>query len=268
MKILYVVANQEISQAVVAFTNQVAQRTDSSITFFVVVEDEENLQDARQSITEAEESFGETLIKTHQMTGKAVPLILEEIEAGEYDLMILGVGRRRRLVPSGFRLLSHKIIKFSPIPVMLVRDACIDFDRMLICTGGGEISEPVVAFSAELAKAASLKATLLYVTRAVPSMYTGMDEVEETLEELLETDTPIARHLRASAEVLMKNLGEADVKIRQGDVAETILQEAGEAGCDLVVLGATAGGTVAGMLMGNVTQQIVNRAKSAVLIIK
>jgi nucleotide-binding universal stress UspA family protein len=178
------------------------------------------------------------------------------------------VRRRRRLVPSSFRLLSHKIIKNSPIPVMLVRNACMEFEKMLICTGGASISEPVIAFSAELAKAAGLKATLLYVTGAVPSMYTGMDEVEETLEELLETDTPVAKHLRASAKKLMRDLGEANVKIRHGDVAETILQEAEKAGCSLVVLGASGSGTVAGMLMGNVTQQIVNRAKSAVLIIK
>lgn len=268
MKILYVVANQKISQAVVGFTKQVAQRTDSSITFLVIAEDEENLEDVQHSISDAEEIIGDVLVSTLQMTGKAVPLILEEIEEGGYDLLVMGVGRRRRLVPSSFRLLSQKVIKFSPIPVMLVRDACLDFDRMLICTGGGKISEPVVAFSAELAKAAGLKATLLYVTGAVPSMYTGMDEVEETLDKLLETDTPIAKHLRASAEVLMENLGEADVKIRHGDVAETILQEGKEAKCDLIVLGATGGGTVAGMLMGNVTQQIINRAKSAVLIIK
>ena len=268
MKILYVVANQEISQTVVEFINQVAKRTDSSITFLVIDEDEKNLEGAQQSISEAEESFGEILLKTNQMTGKAVPLILEEIESGGYDLLMMGVRRRRRLVPSKFRFLSQKIIKNSPIPVALVRDVCLDFERMLICTGGGKFSEPVVAFSAELAKAAGLKATLLYVTGAVPSMYTGMDEVEETLEELLETDTPIAKHLRASAEVLEKNLGEADVKIRHGDVAETILQEAGEAGCDLIVLGASGGGTVAGMLLGNVTQQIINRAKSAVLIVK
>ena len=77
MKILYAVANQEISKAVVEFVNQVARRTDSSITFLIVDEDQENLDDAQQSITEAVEVFGKISVKTAQETGKAIPLILE-----------------------------------------------------------------------------------------------------------------------------------------------------------------------------------------------
>jgi universal stress protein A len=113
-----------------------------------------------------------------------------------------------------------------------------------------------------------LTATLLYVAGAVPSMYTGMDEIEERLDEVLETDTPLAKHLRMSAELLAKNNIEAQVEFRHGDVAESIILEAEEGDHDLIVLGTSGSNTFAGMLLGNVTQQVINRAKCAVLVVK
>jgi nucleotide-binding universal stress UspA family protein len=151
---------------------------------------------------------------------------------------------------------------------MLVRHVSRKLERMLVCTGGLEISDPVVNLSAKLADQAGLKATLLTVSTAVPSMYTGMEEIEETLEELLETDTPVAQHLRHSAEQLTKSGVPAEIKIRHGDVVEAILEETLEGNYDLVVLGETEGATLRGLLLGNVTQQIINRAPSAVLISK
>jgi nucleotide-binding universal stress UspA family protein len=141
-------------------------------------------------------------------------------------------------------------------------------ERILICTGGQEISEPVVKLSANLAREANLKATLMYVSGAVPSMYTGMGEIEERLDDILETDTPLAKHLRMSAEMLAKNNIEAQVEFRHGDVAENIILEAQNGDYDLVVLGTSGSNTFAGMLLGNVTQQVVNRAGCAVLIVK
>ena len=108
---------------------------------------------------------------------------------------------------------------------MLVRHGSKKLDRILVCTGGQEISEPVVDLSAKLADQADLKTTLLTVSTSVPSMYTGMGEMEETLGELLETETPVAQHLRRSAEQLTGRGVQAEVKIRYGDVVEAILEE-------------------------------------------
>ena len=137
-----------------------------------------------------------------------------------------------------------------------------------MCTGGLQISQPVVELSAKFAGQAGLQATLMTVAAAVPSMYTGMMEMEETLEELLSTDTPLAQHLRHNAEMLTKSGIQAEIKVRHGDVVEAILEETAQGEYDLVVLGETQQQTLSGMLLGNVTQQIINRAPSAILITK
>ncbi|MGD8455980.1 MAG: universal stress protein [Anaerolineales bacterium] len=267
MKFLYLSMDQIISDKVAAFVSDMVGRAGSSVTLFVVIDHEKHRKKMQERILKIEKKMKSPL-EIKMETGDPIPLILDEIETGDYDIAVLGIRQRRRLVPSAYRLLSQKVIKHSPIPIMLVRDANQKLERILICTGGQEISEPVVKLSANLAREANLKATLMYVSGAVPSMYTGMGEIEERLDDILETDTPLAKHLRMSAEMLAKNNIEAQVEFRHGDVAENIILEAQNGDYDLVVLGTSGSNTFAGMLLGNVTQQVVNRAGCAVLIVK
>jgi nucleotide-binding universal stress UspA family protein len=267
MKFLYLSVDQVISEKVAAFVSEMADRSGSSVTLFAIFDHEKHREKIQERLSKIEKLM-DIPLKIKMEVGNPIPLILKEIETGGYDIVVMGIRRRRRLVPSAYRLLAQKIIKHSPIPVLVVREASHKLEKVLICTGGQEISEPVVKLSANIARSAQLKATLLYVAGAVPSMYTGMDEIEEKLDEVLERDTPLAKHLRTSAELLAKNNIEAQVEFRHGDVAESIILEAEEGDYDLVVLGTSGSNTFAGMLLGNVTQQVINRARCAVLIVK
>lgn len=268
MKFLLLNTNQSLETPHMAFSVNVAKRTDSSVTVFTVAKEALPPEESKEFVAGIEKRFSGVPHEIKFAVGDPLELVLKEIEGGDYDIVLIGLRQRRRVVPSAYRLLSQKIIRQSPIPVMLVRDADLRLERLLICTGGQDISEPVVKLSANLAEKAGLKATLLYVGGAVPSMYTGMEGIEGKLDELLETDTPLANHLRTSAEMLAENNLEAQVEIRHGDVAESILLEAEEGDYDLIVLGTSGSSTLAGLLLGNVTQQIINRACCAVLIVK
>jgi len=268
MKFLYFVARESIPESVVAFTAGIVKRTDSTVTMLVVAKDTESLENLQEGIAAAERGFGKVPLEVKTGVGDPCDLMEREIEANGYDMVIMYVRQRRRVLPSSFRFLSQKIIKLSPIPIMLVRKTNLKLERLLICTGGQDISEPVIRLSAKLAGMAGLQTTLLYVSGVVPSMYTGMNVMEETLEDLLGTDTPLANHLRACAELLSENNVKAEIEIRHGDVAGSILNEAKEEKHDLIVLGSSENNSLAGMLLGNVTQQIINRAESAVLIVK
>ena len=268
MKFLYFVARESIPESVVAFTAGIVKRTDSTVTMLVVAKDTEALENLQEDIAAAERGFGKVPLEIKTGVGDPCDLMEREIEANGYDMVVMYVRQRRRVLPSSFRFLSQKIIKLSPIPIMLVRKTNLKLERVLICTGGQDISKPVVRLSAKLAGMAGLQTTLLYVSGVVPSMYTGMNVMEETLEDLLGTETPLANHLRASAEILSENNVKAEIEIRHGDVAGSILNEAKEEKHDLIVLGSSENNSLSGMLLGNVTQQIINRAESAVLIVK
>jgi nucleotide-binding universal stress UspA family protein len=268
MKFLLLAINQSLDIPHLDYSVDVAKRTGSSMTMLVITKEEIPPEKTKEFLAGVQGRFLDVPHEIKFTVGNPRQLMLNEIEDENYDLVIMGIHPRRRVVPSAYRLLSQKIIKQSPIPVMLVREADPRLERILICTSGQDISEPVVEFSANLAGTAGLKATLLYVTGAVPSMYTGMYEMEEKLEKLLITDTPLANHLRTSAEVLAENNVEAQIELRRGDVAESILQEAEEGDIDLIVLGVSGSNILTGMLLGNVTQQIINHACCAVLIVK
>ena len=268
MKFLLFTTRKSLDIPQLDFSVDVAKRTDSSMTMLVITKEAISSEKSEKFITGVKQRFSGVPHEIKFAEGDPLQLVLDEIKVENYDMVIMGIRQRRRVVPSSYRMLSQKIIKQSPIPVMLVRATDPNLERILICTGGQDISDPVIELSANLAGTAGLKATLLYVTGAVPSMYTGMVEMEEKLEKLLETDTPLAKHLRASAELLAQNNVEAQIELRRGDVAESILREAAEGSYDLIVLGISGSNTLAGMLLGNVTQQIVNHASCAVLVVK
>jgi nucleotide-binding universal stress UspA family protein len=268
MSLLYLVADQDVEENRARFVAKVAARMHTNVQILVVENDPEMLVAAENDLAEISQVFEGTDYAIRFVQGNPVTEMETELANGNYDLLILGVGRRKRLIPSTFRMLSQQIIRKSSVPVLLVRYGSLELDRMLVCTGGMEISDRVVDLSARLAGQAGMKATLITVSPPVPSMFTGMEEMDEKIEEILETETPLGQHLRHSAETLADNKITAEVKVVHGDVVEAILEETNTGNYDLVVLGNSEGWTLRGMLLGNVTQQIINRAACAVLVVK
>jgi nucleotide-binding universal stress UspA family protein len=122
---------------------------------------------------------------------------------------------------------------------------------------------------AALACGAGAQVTLLHVVDALPSMYTGLERMEERLAELLQSDTDMARELRWAAQVLKAECEISELKLRRGIVADEILREGQAGDHDLIVLGSSRypGGLVR-VLMGDVTREVVSRAQRPVLVVR
>jgi nucleotide-binding universal stress UspA family protein len=100
-------------------------------------------------------------------------------------------------------------------------------------------------------------------------MYTGLDAIEETLPDLLQTDTPVAQHLRYSAEMLAQHQLAGNLKLRYGIAADEILREMVESDYGLVIVGSSGtAGRLRMLLLGNVTRQIVENAPCSVLVVR
>ena len=268
MELLYLIAKQNIDKSVVQYAAEVVKKMDAVLTFLVIAKDEEKEKEALAALEKINAALEDIDFKVLTETGDPVDALLAALAQKPYEMVMMGVPRRRRVIPSQYRILSQRIINNCPIPIMLIRRVSKKLERMLVCTGGKEISQPVVELSARLATTADLEATLLNVAGAVPSMYTGIDVMDESLENLLETETPLAQHLRTSAETLSRHNISAEIKIKHGDVVEEILEEINNRDYDLVVMGEPSEQMMTRLLLGNVTQQIINRAASAVLIVK
>jgi nucleotide-binding universal stress UspA family protein len=99
-------------------------------------------------------------------------------------------------------------------------------------------------------------------------MYTGLNTIEETLEELLQTDTPVARHLRKGAQILTENNVHAELKLRHGSAVYEIVREIDRQNYDMVIVGASGSNTmIKEWLYGNLTEDIIASVAIPILIV-
>lgn len=269
MNTLILVANLPYSEPAIRFGGLVARLTRSPVTLLYAGPLRRGMSGAESVLTRAGEMLSGVTVSTRVRRGSLAKSTLAEIRAGEYDLVVL---RARQSVNLGERLrgaVGRTVAAKSPISVLVVKRDQPDLDRVLICTGGQGTAEPVIQAGGRLAQAAQAQATVLHVASPIPRMFMGLDAMEETLPELLQTDTPLARHLRHAAETLAQYQVSAELKLRRGDVVDEILQETHNGNYDLVLIGASE--VTKGLkewLLGNVAQRIVDDIPCPVLVVR
>lgn len=271
MNILVFVKSMPYSKPAVEFGGLIARLTGGTITLLLSSRDQSEQAGADGVLDEAAALLPQLTLDKRVSRKKAVEGIWEEIGNGNYDIVVMKARRAIRFRKRLGAKLGRQVAADSPISVLVVKD--LDeppvLRRILICTGGKNLANPMIEKGVALAKAAGAHVTLLHVTNPVPSMYTGMDEIEETLTELLQTETPTAKHLRAAAAYMAEQQIEANLETRQGDVLEEILAVAQTGGYDLIIIGAASkDNRLKEWMMGDVTRSLVNHASCAVLVVR
>jgi nucleotide-binding universal stress UspA family protein len=268
MEILLCVAGMPYAEAAVSFGGLIARTTRSPVTLLHVAPREEEPAAGEEALLRAGEMLPDLSVETRLRQGDPIANILAETQEGDYDLIVIGACREVGLAQRLLGSVAQAIVRRVPTSVLVVRQAKQELKRVLICTGGLDVANPVIEAGARLAGAARAKATLLYVTSPAASMYAGLG-IKETLSKLLHTDTPIARHLRHGSEILSQQQVDVELKLRHGVVADEVLREAQEGDYDLVVIGASgAAGRIREWLMRNITRQIVEHSPCSVLVVK
>jgi len=269
MKILIYVSSHSNSKPAVEFGGLIARATQSEITLVTVIRDNQNIDSGHQILGKAKKWIPDLDLQTSFRVGSDAAGILEEISTGNYDVVVIKSRQAVMLKHFLASKISRRVAQQSPTSVLVIKRDQPDLKRILICTCGREIADPVIEMSALLAKSAQAKATLLHVTSSIPSMYTGLDRVEEHLSDLLKTDTPVAQHLRKAASLFASAGMDANMKLRHGAVPEEILVEAQSGDYDLIVIGSSGvSSSLTGWLLGDVTIKIVNQSQCPVLVVR
>ncbi|HKJ26303.1 MAG TPA: universal stress protein [Anaerolineales bacterium] len=151
MKFLYLIAKQHVDESVVCYLTEVVEKMKAGLHILVVSKDKGKEKSALKELEALNLPLSEENFTISAQVGDPVDAMLAALEANTYDMVMMGVHRRRRVIPSQFRFMSQRIIKNCPIPIMLIRRVSKKLDRILVCTGGKEISEPVVELSTRLA---------------------------------------------------------------------------------------------------------------------
>lgn len=270
MKILLCLAGSESLIGPARLGAEVAGLLDGPIETVTVVDQE-------HGIGETAVSWQTQLARIFHLSDTAVALkheqrvidIVAECRAGAYDLIVVAPGNLHGLAGAFTRGVTRRVTEQAPVSVLVAKDAPKEIKDLLICTGGQDYSEPVVAMGLRLAAAAGAAARVLFVADPIPQMYTGLDDMEETLDELLTSETLVARHLRQiKAQFAAANVP-LELVLRRGLVVDEILQESEDRPPDLIVIGAShQHGFWQELLLGKVTRYVVDRAAVSVMVVR
>lgn len=269
MKILVCVEGNPFSEQTVRFGSLVANIFRAAITLMTVIAEGEDAAPGLQLLTVL---AAHSVVRVDEMKvrrGTAVHEIIDECQAHDYDMIVLGTRMINGLSLLPSSKVARQVSRKVPLPVLVVKNAADQLKRILICTAGQEQGLSVVRSGAELAALAGAEVCLLYVADPMPQMYSGLETMEETRDELLASGTPVADHLQQAKSFLNDRQVQTKILIRQGLVIEEILAEIDETGYDLVVIGATQHETFwQAMVLGNVSPRIIENASCSVLVVR
>jgi nucleotide-binding universal stress UspA family protein len=253
------------------FAQEVAKALSSEVTLLGVATKKGKAEELGQFLAQAADGLEELGLETRVRVEKGNPedVVMDEMESATYDLIALGALGKKR---SHHRFLSSvalRIIEQAKSSVLVVKRSRPSLSRVLICASGtGQGHLPVWA-GAAIACGAEAQATVLHVVDALPSMYTGLEQMEETLAELLQSDSERSRELKWAAQVVKAECDISELKLRRGIVADEILREGRIGDYDLIVLGSSrAAGGIVRALMGDLAREIVTRAERPVLVVR
>jgi nucleotide-binding universal stress UspA family protein len=247
----------------------IASQLGAQVTILCVVEDKRSDLDKKMKrVDEAlPQSFSDFSIVARR--GQLIDEMLAQLLQTEYDLVIVGYHSRGFLKKALWGSLAARIAHELPLSVLIVRGRRDWINHVLVGISGRGFTEECVDWGGRIALAFGGRVTLLHASAAPPLMYSGLEEVVETLAEFLETDTPEAQALK-KAVTKLDDLGvEADVELARGLAEREILREAQLKDVDLIVIGSSwAAEPVHRVFVRNITEQILLNTKRPVLVVR
>lgn len=268
MNVLVYIDQKRKEYPALDFLNQLAQRVEVSVTLLYVLLPEESQEQGEETLQRAARQLSSAPVSQLIRWGEPVNVLLSEAHRGRFDLLVLQSGVRRRRMPRLEPL--DQILTHSMYPMVLIlRGKDRPGRRILACTAGWEDRLEVARAAALLARGLKASVTLLHVAAGtVPAMFTGLPALEETITDVLRSDTVIARHLREATRLLAECEVDAELELRRGAPVDEILREVELGRYDLVVIGRSrVTNGLKEMLMGDVMQRLVSRVPVSLLVV-
>jgi nucleotide-binding universal stress UspA family protein len=253
------------------FATEVAKALAADTMLLGIVDKERRVGDLGPVLASVAEELAEAQLPVAMRveTGDAERLVMAELEREPYDLVAVGALGGKRSRRTLLDSVGMRIVERAQSSVLLIRGNRPGLSRLLICASGTEQGQSSVWAGSSLACGAGAQATVLHVVDALPAMYTGLEQMEETLDEMLVSDSDRARELRWAARVVRDECEISEIKLRRGIAVDEILKEGREGDYDLIVLGSSRSAIgLVRALLGDLTREIASRAQRPVLIVR
>jgi nucleotide-binding universal stress UspA family protein len=201
-----------------------------------------------------------TVLKHLQVRFGSPGIVIPEV-AEEQDAELVVVGGKHHSAIGRWLAGStpHHLVRTMNRPLLVTGPTALQIERVLAAVDLSSASVPTIDAAERFAKIFNAKLRALHVIEPwplIPGLPMGdADVVRRTEEELERSIWP-----RIS-------LPGADQMVREGPAAETIVQVAAEWGADLIVVGSHGRGWIDRLLIGSVTEKLLNRLLTSILVI-
>jgi nucleotide-binding universal stress UspA family protein len=200
--------------------------------------------------------------------GRASLVIAGYAQKDRYLTVVGPLGRpiwRRYLQGRSFRRLMAHI----ETPIVYVPEACIPIKLILLCIGGLAYSRSVARLALLLAKVNQARITLMHIVEPLTLDYPVAQKVHERWQDVVHTDTPQGRNLRAVLADCEKADVLYDLKICQGNAVQEIHRELRQGDYDLVGMGSMYSSQgLRHLYMPNVTAEVAETAGRPVITVR
>jgi nucleotide-binding universal stress UspA family protein len=270
MKILIYVGDLVIDLPSLFLGEMIAWYLSAEITLLNVVSKAQNKKHGRKGgeeiLNQAMQQLKDHKVRIRVRRGNIANRIRVEVEEEQHDLVVI-VASRIGGYPRKASI-SRESLQKIPCSVVIAKNPRPNINQILMLTGGFRVSESMIKIGARLAGALNAKVTLMHVTANVPSMYTGLDTIEETLEELLHTDTPMAKHLRKCAQMLDEHNVTSEIKLKHGEPVYEIIREVDGGDYDFIIIGASGATTaLKEWFLRNVTKDVIDLVGIPIMVV-
>lgn len=180
--------------------------------------------------------------------------IVQVAEETRADVIVLGRHGRRGLARWKLGHATAKVVGNAPCPVLVVpRAAGMWTKRILVATDGSRYSELAAVTAGKLAEACHLPMT------AVSAVHSGHSAERRQI-------------AQAAVDAIIDGLKISGIEVRgylpEGRPEQAILEAAGRDAADLIVVGSHGRTGLDRMLMGSISEKVLNQAQCPVLVVK
>lgn len=256
-----------------------AERTGASLTFLHsswsdLYEDNNVIRQGpgpagQAAIDELVAEYGQsgTPVEFVSETDRAWLVMIRRVQRGENDLVIVG---RRNTAGAALGSVSRKLMRKCPCPVWVVKpDTALLHDCVMAATDLTAVGDAAVGLGASVAASYGCEFHIVHAWQKTLEMQFDADRLspEETEAESARIQQAAEKHI---LEVCRSLDFEIEPKLHIGCNAPVHAIQAGveQLGVDLLVMGTVSRGGIAGFLMGNTAESILDRVDCSLLTIK
>lgn len=192
--------------------------------------------------------------------GRSAYVLEDAAREAQAGVVVLGGKRRRALARIGGSTVTH-LVRLGTVPVLATDGVASDFRRVLVAADLSYAARPAIETAQCWAELLGAQLRVLHVVEPVPvvpgiSLGFADDDVFLSCE----------RAVDAEIKPLVTLPG-AEIVIRRGRAAAAITSEARQWHADLIVLGSHGRGWVDRLLIGSVSERLLNVLPASILVV-